>query len=135
MFLTFWKNSISPTITNCFRSYEFFIPLLWVDELFAGRQVEYNVDVRLISIVLELSYKDLGVEGVAISHDKAGELLELSISELCASLSVSILTLSDCILESWVQGIFLNAYQIQKSDFPEREKIDVIWVLLAFVGL
>jgi hypothetical protein len=135
VFLTFWKNSISPTITNCFRSYEFFIPLLWVDELFAGRQVEYNVDVRLISIVLELSYKDLGVEGVAISHDKAGELLELSISELCASLSVSILTLSDCILESWVQGIFLNAYQIQKSDFPEREKIDVIWVLLAFVGL
>ncbi len=135
MFLTFWKNSISPTITNCFRSYEFFIPLLWVDELFAGRQVEYNVDVRLISIVLELSYKDLGVEGVAIANDKAGELLELSSSELCASLTVSILTLSDCILESWVQGILKNCLLDPKSDFPEREKIDVIWVLLAFVGL
>ncbi len=106
MFLTFWKNSISPTITNCFRSYEFFIPLLRVDELFAGRQVEYNVNVRLISIVLELSYKDLGMEGVAIAHDKAGELLELSSSELCASLTVSIFTLSDCILESWVQRFF-----------------------------
>jgi hypothetical protein len=135
VFLTFWRNSISPTITNCFSSYEFFIPLLWVNELFAGRQVEYNVDVRLISIVLELSYKDLGVEGVAIAHDKAGERLELSSSELCASLTVSILTLSDCILESWVQGILKNCLSDSKSDFPEREKIDVIWVLLAVVGL
>jgi hypothetical protein len=75
------------------------------------------------------------VEGVAIAHDKAGERLELSSSELCASLTVSILTLSDCILESWVQGIFKNCLSDSKSDFPEREKIDVIWVLLAFVGL
>jgi hypothetical protein len=95
---------------------------LWVNELFAGRQVEYNVDVRLISIVLELSYKDLGMEGVAIAHDKTGELLELSSSELCVSLTVSILTLSDCILESWAQGFFKNCLSDPKSDFPERKK-------------